>query len=207
MSKELDLNLLSSPDYHKSIGVYEKWRIGDKAGNLNEIYPYYDADQCEAILDSVMSVDGWGCEYREVAGMLFCTIQLITGNGILEKSDAGGARESRKKSMGDADKATFEAKTAASGAFVRACARVGIGRHLTALPKVRLKVENYVAYTPQGEPLRTPEELSAYCNKMSPALLHLATAYTMCKATFEANDRAKAMFTELREIIETATNK
>ena len=202
MTKD-DLLKLSSPDYHESIGIFPKWRIGDKSGNMNEIYPYYDSDQCEEILDNVCGIDGWGCEYREVAGILFCTIQIQTDNGIVEKADAGGARASRKKTIEEVDKATFEAKTAASGAFVRACSRIGIGRHLNDLPKVRLTVQDYIAIAPDGTRLQTPEELSAYCNKMSPALLHLVSAYNMCKSTFEGNERAKQMFAELRAIIET----
>jgi len=202
MNKE-ELLKLSSPDFHESIGIFPKWRVGDKSGQLNEIYPYYDADQCEQILDTVCGMDGWGCEYREVAGILFCTIQIHTDNGILEKSDAGGARESRKRNIGDSDKATFEAKTAATSAFVRACSRLGIGRHLNDLPKVRLKVDGYVAIGSKGERLTTPEDLSAYCNKISPALLHLISAYNMCKSTFDGNERAQKMFSDLREIIET----
>jgi len=203
--KELDLTLLSSPDYHEKLGIYPRWRVGDKLGNtgMNEIYPYYTDSQCEQILDDVLGVDGWGVEAREVCGMLFMSIQIITGNGIIEKADAGGARQSRKKSITDVDKATFEAKTAATSAFVRACSRLGIGRHLNDLPKVRLKVDGYVAIGSKGERLTTPEDLSAYCNKMSPALLHLISAYNMCKSTFDGNERAQKMFSDLREIIET----
>ena len=202
---ELNLSLLSSPDYHESIGIFPKWRLGDKIGNsgFNEVYPYYTDSQCEQILDDVLGIDGWGVEAREVCGMLFMSIQIITENGIIEKADAGGARQSRKKSITDVDKATFEAKTAATSAFVRACSRLGIGRHLNDLPKVRLKVDGYVAISPTGERLATPEDLSAYCNKMSPALLHLVSAYNMCRDTFEKNDRAQQMFKELREIIES----
>lgn len=202
MTKD-DLIKLTSSDYHESIGIFPKWRIGDKSGNMNEIYPYYDSDQCEAILDDVCGIDGWGCEYREVAGILFCAIQIHTENGVIEKSDAGGARASRKKSIGETDKATFEAKTAASGAFVRAASRIGIGRHLKDLPKIVLTVQNNIAITPDGTRLSTPEKLSSYCNKMSPAILHLAWAYNMAKSTFEGNDRAKKLFSDIREIIET----
>ncbi|MDP3442636.1 MAG: hypothetical protein Q8T08_07200, partial [Ignavibacteria bacterium] len=91
--KQIELINLASPDFHESIGVLPKWRVGDSSGDgKNEIYPYYDADQCETVLDEVCGIGGWGCEYREVAGILFCSISIMTESGMIEKSDAGGAR-------------------------------------------------------------------------------------------------------------------
>ena len=195
---------LSSPDYHESIGILPKWRIGDQVSNgINEIYPYYDADQCEEIFDNVLGIDGWGCEYREVAGILFCAISIFTeSNGMVEKSDGGGARASRKKSISDTDKQTFEAKTAATGAFVRAAARWGVGRHLNILPKIRLAQSNGVCKTPKGELLKDPEELAAWCNQTSPAIKHLIAAYQLCRASFDANQEAVDKLTDLRKFIE-----
>lgn len=203
MIKTTDLLKLSSPDYHESIGVLPKWRIGDKNGPVNEIYPYYDADQCETILDDVCGVDGWGCEYREVAGILFCSIQIMFESGMIEKADAGGSRESRKQSMGEVDKQTFQAKTAASSAFVRACSKWGIGRHLDILPKMQLKVESGVAITPKSERLPNPETLAAWCNKVSPAISHLVAVYSLQRTKFDANERAMETLKELRLFVET----
>lgn len=196
---------LSSSDYHESIGVLPKWRIGDSAGQgMNEIYPYYDADQCETILDDVLGADGWGCEYREVAGILFCSIMVFGGeSGPIEKADAGGARDTRKKSMSENDKATFEAKTAASSAFVRAAAKWGIGRHLDQLPKMQLKVESGVCISPKGERLPNPETLTAWCNNISPAISHLGAIYRLQRIKFDSNERAKQLLSELRTIVET----
>lgn len=200
-----DLQLLSSPDYHESIGVLPKWRIGDSVGQgtgMNEIYPYYESDQCETILDDVCGIGGWGCEYREVAGILFCSIQIMTDTGMIEKSDAGGARGSRKKSIEAVDKETFEAKTAASSAFVRAAAKWGIGRHLVLLPKIQLKCESSVCITPQGQRLSTPKQLSDWCNSANPATAHLVAVYKLQESKFMANERAMQCLKELREFIE-----
>lgn len=199
-----ELFKLSDPNFHAEIGIYPKWRVGDSVGNaMNEIYPFYDADQCEEILDAVCEIGGWGCEYREVAKMLFCSISILTVEGLIEKSDAGGARASRKTKIEDVDKATFEAKTAASGAFVRAAAKWGIGRHLSLLPKIQLKNMGHgKMQTPKNEILDGPAALSAWCNKANPAISHLVAVYTMNKELFESNDRAKSVLTEMRQLLE-----
>lgn len=200
--EKTDLIKLASPDFHESIGVLPKWRVGDSAGDgKNEIYPYYDSDQCETILDEVCGVDGWGCEYREVAGILFCSISIMTETGMIEKSDAGGARASRKKSIETVDKETFEAKTAASSAFVRASAKWGIGRHLEILPKIQLKADSSGFNIPTGE--RFPiAKLSEWCNQASPAVKHLGALFLLQRSKFEANERAMQVLTELRTFVE-----
>jgi hypothetical protein len=202
-----ELSLLSSPDFHESIGILPKWRIGDSAGGgMNEIYPYYDADQCETILDEVCGISGWGCEYREVANILFCSISVLTDSGMIEKSDAGGARASRKTSITGADKETFEAKTAASSAFVRAASKWGIGRHIDLLPKIQLKVESFVAITPKGERLPNAKMLSDWCNSANPATAHLVAVYKLQQAKFSTNERAMTTLTELRAFCEKGVN-
>jgi len=200
--EDVELFKLSDPNFHAEIGIFPKWRVGDSAGPKNEIYPYYEADQCEEILDAVCGIAGWGCEYREVAGMLFCSIQVITPDGIIEKSDAGGARGSRKKSIEAVDKATFEAKTAASGAFVRAAAKWGIGRHLSLLPKIQLKnLGQGKVQTPSGDTLDGPAALSSWCNKIDPSISNLVMIYNMNKEMFDKNERAKATLTEMKELL------
>lgn len=202
MKKE-DLFKLSDPNFHESIGIMPKWRVGDSSGNQsNEIYPYYDSDQAEQILDTVAGVEGWGCEYREVAKMLFCSISINVDGELVEKSDAGGARASRKKDITEVDKATFEAKAAASGAFVRSAAKWGIGRHLALLPKITLKNAGQgVMIAPDGTKLSSPAELTAWCNKITPSIRYLITIYQLNKADFDTNARAVQCVTELKEFL------
>lgn len=200
--EKIELLNLGSPDFHESIGIYPKWRVGDSSGDgKNEIYPYYDADQCETILDEVCGIGGWGCEFREVAGILFCSISVMTESGMIEKSDAGGARGSRKKSIDQVDKETFEAKTAASSAFVRAAAKWGIGRHLEILPKIQLKADSSGFNTPTGE--RFPiAKLSEWCNQTSPAIKHMVAVFQLQRSKFESNERAMQLLKELRAFVE-----
>jgi hypothetical protein len=166
------------------------------------IYPYYDADQAETILDDICGIAGWGCEYRDVANILFCSISIMTESGMVEKSDAGGARSSRKTGMAEADKETFEAKTAASSAFVRAASKWGIGRHIEMLPKIQLKVDQGVAITPDGQRLPNPKTLTDWCNSANPATAHLVAVYKLQQSKFSANERAMAVLSELRSFCE-----
>lgn len=200
--EKIGLLNLGSPDFHESIGIYPKWRVGDSSGDgKNEIYPYYDADQCETILDEVCGIGGWGCEFREVSGILFCSISVMTESGMIEKSDAGGARGSRKKSIDQVDKETFEAKTAASSAFVRAAAKWGIGRHLEILPKIQLKADSSGFNTPTGERLPIAK-LSEWCNQTSPAIKHMVAVFQLQRSKFESNERAMQLLKELRAFVE-----
>lgn len=196
------LQRLSDPGFYAEIGIEPKWRIGSKAGKQNEIYPYFDADQCEYILDTLFTPAGWSCEYRQIGDHLFCTIGVFDAEKqmFIEKSDAGGSR-SATKTLDQDDLDTFRSKTAASGAFVRAAAKWGIGRHLSALPKVRLEVKDYVAYTPDGQPLRGALELSAWCNATNVSVLYLMEIYKYNVALFSSNPRAKDCLSELKSFV------
>lgn len=200
MKKE-DLKKLSDPSFHKEIGIMTKWRIGDKSGaGQNVIYPYYDADQCREILDQVCGIDGWSNEYREVSGYLFAVIGIWMDEKVIEKSDAGGSR-SNTRTLGDDDKETFKAKTAASSAFVRTATAWGIGRHHSLLPKMILKTAGAIAYTPEGAELNGPEQLSAYCNATSTAAGYLYWIYNIERAKFDDNERGTALLTELKNYL------
>lgn len=202
--KQGDLFKLADPNFHESIGILPKWRIGDSAGaGQNEIYPYYDADQCEEILDSACGISDWENEYREVNGILVCSIRIYVDGEPREKSDAGGGRESRKASMSDADKEAFMAKSAASGAFVRASAKWGIGRHLQLLPKITLRnAGSGVMLAPDNTKLNTPQELTVWCNKVSPSVNFLMAVYRLNKVKFENSEDGTKLISELRTFIQ-----
>jgi hypothetical protein len=125
----------------------------------------------------------------------------MTDTGMIEKSDAGGARGSRKRSIDQVDKETFEAKTAASSAFVRAAAKWGIGRHLEILPKIQLKADSSGFYTPTGERLPIAK-LSEWCNQTSPAIKHMVAVFQLQRSKFEVNERAMQLLKELRAFVE-----
>lgn len=202
MNKSELINL-ASPDFHESIGVLPKWRVGkgkDPEGR-SPIYPYYDSDQCETIFDEVCGVDGWGNEFREVKGILFCSISIMTELGMIEKSDAGGARETRERGLSEVDAQTFRDKTSSSSAFVRTASKWGVGRHLDILPQIYLKADDSGFYAPDGT--RYPiAKLSEFCNGASPAVKHLGALFMLQRSKFEANERAMQVLTELRQFVE-----
>lgn len=200
MDKE-QLNKLSDYSYHESLGIFTQWRVGDKAGQgRNVMFPYYSPEQCREILDNVCGITGWTSEYREVAGYLFCSVGIYADETLVEKSDAGGARTSRKQ-MGEEDTATFHAKTAASSSFVRACLAWGIGRHIKILPQIILPVQSYKPIHPEtGQPL-SPDELNAYCNKSSTSTGYLYAAYKMASEDSRNNERVLQLFKELKEAL------
>lgn len=199
--EEKQLKKLADPAFHKSLGIELKWRIGDKAGQgLFAIYPYYTPEQCREILDEACGVSGWTVEYREVAEYLFCSIGIWDGDNLIEKSDAGGARRARKSLEGP-DKDTFEAKTAASSAFVRAAKVWGIGRHIDLLPQITLKVSGGQAVNPESGELMDTESLIAFCNQSTKAEGYLYAIYRQKMELFDNNERAIQLLKELKEVI------
>lgn len=201
--EKIQLLNLSSPDFHESIGVLPRWKVGkgkDDQGR-SPIFPYYDADQCETIFDEVCGVSGWGCEFREVKNILFCSISVMTDSGMIEKSDAGGARETMEKGLSEVDAQTFRDKTASSSAFVRTAAKWGVGRHLDILPQIYLKADSSGFNTPDGT--RYPiAKLSEFCNGVSPAVKHLGALFILQRSKFEANEQAMQLLKELRAFVE-----
>ncbi len=193
---------------HEALNVFPCWRVGDNAGNgLNEIYPYYQADQCEIILDAIVGPGNWSCEFRQVKNSIYCSIGIRIGNEFIFKEDAGGARDSRKQSLTDVEKEAFRNKTEATDSFVRASAKWGIGRHLPLLAKYKLKVidrSTPIVQTPNGEKLTGKIELSAWCNKVNPAIAHLMAVYKLNQSVFEDPDNS-AILTALKEIIQANT--
>lgn len=87
---------------------------------------YKDARYDMKVLDSVLGVFGWGCEYKEFKGNLFCGVWIRDPetNDKVYKWNAGSPSN------------TEAVKGEASDAFKRACFLLGIGRDLYDLPKI-----------------------------------------------------------------------
>ena len=195
------LKKLADPAHHRAIGVEVKWRVGDKAGQgQNVIFPYYTAEQCREILDDVCGITSWTSEFREVAGYLFCSIGIYIDDKLIEKADAGGARKSTK-GLTDADKETFEAKTAASSSFVRASKAWGIGRHIDFLPQIILPTQSFKAINPETNEVLQGDALTAYCNQSSTAEGYLYAIYRQRPELFTQNERAMEIMKELKELV------
>lgn len=86
-------------------------------------------------LDKVFGIGNWQCDYKEIKGNLYCTIQIWDDEKgqWVSKMDCG--IESREDGEGN------EKKGEASDAFKRAGFRVGIGRELYSSPFIWLSVE------------------------------------------------------------------
>lgn len=201
--KTEDLVKLADPNYHKEIGIETKWRVGTgKVDGKSPIFPYYDADQCREILDSVCGANGWMNEFREVKGHLFAVITIMIDGVPVEKSDAGGPKKVPKDRTSPEEIEEWRAKTAASDSFKRAAGAWGIGRHHDLLPKIYLKSISYnTVETPDGQQLIGPEQLSAYCNATSTAAGYLYWIYQIEKAKFGEGSRGLELLAELKALL------
>lgn len=201
MNKD-DLKKLSDPNFHASLGILPMWRQDAKVGTNKQILPYYTADQCREVLDAACGVDGWQNEFLGLNNMIFCNIQIEVDGNWLFKSDAGGGRKATKQLEG-ADLEGFEAKTAATSAFVRTAKAWGIGRHLKMLPPILLPMDGNNVKTPRGQVLSSPDELTAYCNQVSTSEGWLYQIHRANKAAFESNERAMQLLSELRDFVKS----
>ena len=86
-------------------------------------------------LDKVFGIGNWQCDYKEIKGNLYCTIQIWDDDKKqwVAKVDCG--IESREDDEGN------QKKGEASDAFKRAGFKVGIGRELYSSPFIWLSVE------------------------------------------------------------------
>ena len=102
-----------------------KWREGPGGRQL----AYIDARDVMDLLDEVVGVENWQCEYRDIDGKVYCGIGIWVDDKWVWKWDMGV-------------KSDFEAdKGEASDAFKRAGVKWGIGRFLYNLedPKFNKK--------------------------------------------------------------------
>jgi hypothetical protein len=202
MKKE-DLYKLSDPNFHAELGIMPLWRQDAKVGTNKVILPYYTADQCREILDAVCGCDGWQNEYRGINDMMFCEISIyVDDNSWICKADAGGGRKATKNLEG-ADLEGFEAKTAATSAFVRAAKAWGIGRHLRMLPQMLMAMDGNNVKTPKGQVLSTPDELTAYCNSVSTSEGWLYQVYRANKPHFDGNERGMQLLADLKTFVKS----
>lgn len=118
-----------------------KWRVqgANKKKDKVQLTAYIDARQVQDLLDEHCE-HGWSSAFKEVAGGVFCSIQIHGPNGeSWVREDAGNRVEN------DTDDQMFEQgfKAAASDAFKRAAVQFGIGRFLYDIEKVWLPCNEY----------------------------------------------------------------
>ena len=104
-----------------------KWKVQTAKHWGCECVSYVDARQVMDLLDEVVGPQNWQDSYREVAGKVYCELQILVEDEWITKSDCGTA-------------SNFEAdKGQASDAFKRAAVKWGIGRFLYAIPMQKTK--------------------------------------------------------------------
>lgn len=95
-------------------------RVAEVGSGFARLLLYKDARCDRRILDETVGAMGWKASYREISGILYCTVSIWdeTKEMWISKEDCGTA-------------GNFEAeKSTASDAFKRACFSWGIGRAL-----------------------------------------------------------------------------
>jgi hypothetical protein len=105
-----------------------KWRVQSANKYGAKCVAYIDARQVQDLLDEVCGADNWECDYSEHKGNLFCSIGILTKNGMMNKSDCGTESNVEKQ------------KGEASDAFKRAAVMWGVGRFLYSKPIITLDV-------------------------------------------------------------------
>lgn len=99
---------------------------------------YKTARTDAAVLDEAVGCERWDCDYKEVAGMLFCIVGIECEDDGLRtwvyKSDTGS------KSNMEPEKGW------SSDAFKRACTKWGIGRELYTAPFIWVPKESLQRY-------------------------------------------------------------
>lgn len=102
-------------------------RIGQIARNGNglSLLLFKTARVDADMLDEVVGLENWQCEFYECKGTLFCKVGVYTEQkGWIWKSDAGSPANMEP------------AKSEASDAFKRACFKLGVGRELYTAPRI-----------------------------------------------------------------------
>lgn len=144
-----------------SAHVPYKWRVqgANKDKTKVQVTAYIDARQVQDLLDQHCE-HGWSSAFRDVAGGVFCSIQIHGPDGELwVREDAGNRIEDNSQDQ------MFEQgfKAAASDALKRAAVQFGIGRFLYDIEKVWLPCND--RRQPLNERGEVIWDLTEYMNK------------------------------------------
>lgn len=114
-----------------------KHRVGRTTpdGNRGVLYLYIDARDAQNRLDDIFGVGGWNTAFSITplplgGGIVICRITAIVGELRVVRSDCAEFSK------------TEDAKSAASTAFKRAAAALGVGRYLYDVGEIRVELDN-----------------------------------------------------------------
>ena len=113
-----------------------KYRVGRVApdGASGILFLYVDARACQDRLDSVLGVGGWHSHMSLVplreGAVLFCRLAATLDGISVRRTDCCEITD------------LADSKAAASTAFKRACAALGVGRYLYDVGEIRVRLDN-----------------------------------------------------------------
>lgn len=188
MKKE-DLSKLSNPNTYRELGIEKKWRVLRTFGTQCECVAYQDSRDVQKVLDSVCGPDNWANEAMNIGGKLYMNLSIRVDGEWITKSDVGTESNVEK------------VKGEASDALKRAAVMWGIFRNLYDGETVVLNVKGKTPVTAGGKELKTPAQLSAYCNGMNSEMGKLMGIYNGNKAAFDAHPGALKMLSELKNFL------
>ena len=184
------LGMLSDPAVYAEAGIERKWRVLRVFGNQCEVVAYHDARDVQKLLDYVCGPENWANEAMNINGKLYMSVSInVQDEGWISKTDVGTESNVEK------------VKGEASDALKRAAVMWGIFRNLYDLETVILPVRGKTPLTQNGKELKTPAQLSAYCNGLNTEMGKLMQIYIAFEKEFRADAKALAAMTEIKNFL------
>lgn len=184
-----DIKRLSDPAVYRDLGIEKKWRVLRTFGTQCECVPYQDARDVQRVLDHVVGPENWTNEALSVGGKMYMNLGIRIGDDWVYKTDVG-TESNIEKTKGEA-----------SDALKRAAVMWGIFRNLYETDGIILNVRGKTPLTAGGKELKTPAQLSAYCNGLNSEMGKLMSIYAGNKAAFDAHPDAMKLLTELKNFL------
>jgi hypothetical protein len=142
------------------------------------------------VLDYVCGPENWANEAINLNGKLYMAVSInVTDEGWISKSDVGTESNVEK------------VKGEASDALKRAAVMWGVFRNLYDLETVILPVKGKTPVTTGGKELKTPAQLSAYCNGMNTGIGLLMRLYMSFEAEFKASKEAMTAMSTIKNFL------
>lgn len=174
------VNKLQDSAYiRRELGIDVKWRILTSKGGKARIVAYQDSRDVQNALDGMLGSSNWTNEARNINGKLYMAIGIsIQGEGWVYKMDVG------------VETSIEAVKGEASDALKRAAVMWGLFRDCYQMEYIVLDVNGKDPVTPDGEILRTPDAIAAYCNSISAPMGYLKRYYNSVKSVLATNQEA-----------------
>ena len=185
----IDLKRLSDPAVYRELAIEKKWRVLRTFGTQCECVPYQDARDVQRVLHAVCGPGNWSNEALNVGGKMYMNLGIRIGDDWVYKTDVG-TESNIEKTKGEA-----------SDALKRAAVMWGIFRNLYDTDGVILNMRGKFPLTAGGKELKTPAQLSAYCNGMNSEMGKLMNIYTGNKEAFDAHPDAMKLLSELKNFL------